>query len=250
MERNRMVWLPGIFFILIGTYPAKALTFECSNLGLGTAAGLTAEEDTFSDAHPKTLYFNQDTVKNYKKPVYTAGKLEEELLQGPGILPKSWILLGEKINGDLAIKIHISKAGEWLNSQVEKSPDPSLGKACMAALDRLDRNVWAPALVNGQPVESEHLLIFRYRLNQNPEEQYLARVSKEIRNGNAKKAVKIISRELKTYPYSKEAYFLRAQLYERLGKSEKASGDYERYHSLDQKIIQVIDIQLQKFVLN
>ena len=146
------------------------------------------------------------------------------------------------IEGDVIVSFVIKKNGKLDSLSIVNSPSEILTLNSLISLNQLDEE-WSPCKVNGNPIDNEYLLVYRYRtwLNTQPTD-YKIKAEKLIEKQKYEKALKYYNKAINENQFDYKLYESRSKIEEILGDTENATIDYQQATRLKNKVISIVDV--------
>lgn len=146
------------------------------------------------------------------------------------------------IQGDVVFSFTVNKNGKLENLNALSFVHVLLYNSSLASLNLLE-NEWSPCKINGEPVDKEYLLIYRYRMYMNTQPpDYKKRADKLFEREKYEKALKFYDKAIEENQYDYTLLASRAKVKEILGDTGGAEEDALESERLHNEIISVVNI--------
>jgi tetratricopeptide (TPR) repeat protein len=182
---------------------------------------------------------DSDTIKSIKNAEY----LKEDLtkfLQSNTKYPLE--ALENNIQGNVILSFEIRKDGKLNNLKVISSPDKILSTSSIISFNNMV-NEWSPCKNNGNPIDKEYLIVFRYRIYFNTQPlNDNEKAEKFIKKQKYEKALKQFDAAIKENSFDYKLFESRSKIKEILGDTEGAKNDYEQSSRLQNEILTLVDV--------
>lgn len=150
--------------------------------------------------------------------------------------------LKNNLQGDVILSFVINSEGKMENLNVLSAPGVSLYNSTIESFNHLE-NEWSPCKINGEPVDKEYMLIYRYRMYVNTQPpDYKKRAGKLFEKGKYERALKFYDKAIEENQYDYTLFLSRAKVNEMLGNTEEAEEDVLESKKIRNKILSVVDI--------
>lgn len=179
------------------------------------------------------------SVQKVQNAKYLGGNLSE-LIKKRIVYPEAAI--ENSIDGDVIVSFVVNSNGKLDSLTVTESPGDILSVEVKSALKRIMNN-WMPCRINGNKVNRQYSIVFRFRLYKNRKPPvYRERADKLFIREKYKKALKFYNRAIEDNSYDYRLFDSRAETRDELGDTEGADTDFRKAERLQNTIITVVDI--------
>lgn len=168
-------------------------------------------------------------------------------MSGPQAIPESVLLEILKypteaaragVEGRVVYKIKIDESGKIEGFTLVEEGNPLFQLESLKAINYLKAG-WYPELMELKPNSQDYLVVMSFSIvdsRTDPEER-LAQVKKWIEKDKSKKALKTLDQLIKKYPYEKDYFQLRGQVFAEMAREKESQKDLEKASELESLIL-------------
>jgi tetratricopeptide (TPR) repeat protein len=176
-----------------------------------------------SVAHSQPIQ-KSDSIPAFEKARYLKEDLEKGLSRNSRYPSDA---LKSESQGDVIFSFVITKEGKMENILMVSPLNPGISPSAFNAINQLDKN-WAPAKVNGNPIDKKYTIVYRYRFYVNVKPDDLkSEAEGYVKKKKYDKALKSYNEAIEDNPYDYKLFESRAQIKELLGDSDGSKLDHK-----------------------